>query len=190
MKNLTLALLALVSVYSCTKEKPLAETPPEVAGKPAVSLDTVKSIADRTKKLLVSNLTQKIADSGTVGALEFCNVEALPLTKSVAAKYGLEIKRVSDRNRNPDNTASEDELRFMEQYKAQLANKENLKGRVEGDYFYSPLVTNAMCLQCHGVPGKDIKPDVSAKLAELYPQDKASGYKDNELRGLLRIKMK
>ena len=83
----------------------------------------------------------------------------------------------------------ETERKYIEMYRQQILKKKELKPVVHQDVFYTPLVTNAMCLQCHGTPGKDIKPDVSAKLAELYPNDKAMGYKENELRGLLRIKM-
>ena len=190
MRNLIFMLLLSSVFYSCSKKKTVEADKKELNVTSKISLDTVKDISDRTKKLLVSNLTRKISESGTVGAMEFCNVEALPLTKSVAEKYGLEVKRVSDKNRNKENVANEAELKFIEQYKTQLVNKEELKGMVDGDFFYSPLVTNAMCLQCHGVPGKDIVPEVAATLAKLYPEDKATGYKENEIRGLLRIKMK
>lgn len=190
MKNIATALIILVTIIGCSKEKSNITEQKTADSGPILPLDSVKAIADQTKKLLVTNLTQKISDSGTVGALEFCNVEALPLTKSVAAKHGLEVKRVSDRNRNPENTASSEELKIIENYRKQLLEKKALQGEIHGDYYYSPLVTNAICLQCHGVPGKTMKSEVSAKLAELYPEDKATGYSENELRGLLRIQMR
>jgi len=46
--------------------------------------------------------------------------------------------------------------------------------------FMKAIPMAANCLQCHGT---EISPAVSAKLTELYPQDKAVGYKEGDLRG-------
>jgi hypothetical protein len=46
-----------------------------------------------------------------------------------------------------------------------------------------------MCLQCHDNPETDIVPEVSTKINELYPEDKATGYASNELRGIWVIEM-
>ena len=97
------------------------------------------------------------------------------------------IKRVSDKNRNPDNAANAAELKIIEQFKAQLAKKEELKATMENGVFYAPITTNSMCLQCHGSE-KDIKPETLAKIKSLYPNDKAIGYQENEMRGLMVIK--
>lgn len=54
-------------------------------------------------------------------------------------------------------------------------------------YFYYPIVTNTMCLQCHGTPNKEITTSVLETLTALYPQDKATGYDIEQLRGMWRI---
>jgi hypothetical protein len=54
---------------------------------------------------------------------------------------------------------------------------------------YYPILTNAMCLQCHGKPEEDIKPSTLSKLHMLYPQDKGVGYEENELRGIWVVEM-
>jgi hypothetical protein len=46
-----------------------------------------------------------------------------------------------------------------------------------------------MCLQCHGKPGTDISEATTAKLRQLYPNDKATGYGINELRGIWVVEM-
>ena len=43
-----------------------------------------------------------------------------------------------------------------------------------------------MCTACHGSPDQ-ISPEVKAKLAELYPNDKAVNYKLGELRGAVVV---
>ena len=171
-------------------------TTPEMSGdtvvdeKASISSDSLKSFATETKKLLMKNVGEQMQKGGPESALEFCNIEAMPLTQSMSEKHGLEISRVSDKMRNPKNVANAEELKLIEQYKKQLLAGELLKPVRTETHYYEPLVTNVMCLQCHGEPGKNIKPNVSAKIAELYPGDLAMGYKENEVRGLIVIKTK
>jgi hypothetical protein len=44
-----------------------------------------------------------------------------------------------------------------------------------------------MCLACHGDPQKDIQPAVLQTISKLYPDDKAIGYKEGDLRGAWHI---
>ena len=53
--------------------------------------------------------------------------------------------------------------------------------------FYYPIVTNGMCLQCHGEPNKEIDEATLAQLNNLYPDDKAKGYAMNQVRGIWSI---
>ena len=155
-----------------------------------ISSDSLHNYATETKKLLMKNVGEQMQKGGPESALEFCNIEAMPLTKSMSDKHGLVISRVSDKRRNPKNSANAEELQLIEQYKKQLLAGEILKPVQTETHYYEPLVTNAMCLQCHGEPGKNIQPKVAAKIAELYPNDLALGYKENEVRGLISIKTK
>ena len=155
-----------------------------------ISSDSLHNYATETKKLLMKNVGEQMKKGGPESALEFCNIEAMPLTKSMSDKHGLVISRVSDKWRNPKNVANAEELKLIEQYKKQLLAGELLKPVRTETHYYEPLVTSAMCLQCHGEPGKSVQPKVAAKIAELYPNDLALGYKENEVRGLISIKTK
>ena len=53
---------------------------------------------------------------------------------------------------------------------------------------YYAIVTNEMCIKCHGDKGETIEPATFAKIQKLYPADKALGYKVNELRGIWVVK--
>ena len=143
-----------------------------------------------TKKLLGENLMGTIQKQGTLEALAFCNVQAMPLTDSMSTKYNASIKRVSDKYRNPTNKANPEELIYIEQFKKQLADKKEPKPIVveKGNQvqFYYPIPTNTMCLQCHGKPN-EINPAVRAKTLKLYPNDLATGYSENEVRGIWSI---
>jgi len=185
-------LIAILSVFlvQCNKESGNKGIIPEKKEEQkSLTKDDFKNIAEQTKKNLVGNLTKQISENGAEKALEFCNINAIPLTQKLEAENGVMIKRVSDKNRNPENAANVTELKIIEQFKTQLAKKEELKATMKDGVFYAPITTNAMCLQCHGSE-KDIKPEVLAKIKSFYPNDKAFGYKENELRGLMVINKK
>jgi len=143
------------------------------------------------KGALGKNLMKAIREQGTTGALEFCNVKALPLTDSIAQLKNATIKRVSDKPRNQGNTASEEELGYLSYFKGIIASETEPKPIVKEEddkvNFYFPITTNAMCLQCHGTPNVEVQPATMAKLQDLYPADKALGYDTNEVRGIWAI---
>lgn len=170
-------------------------------GKKSAKVDVEKSPADigleyalGTKKVLGKNLMGTIQKKGTLEALQFCNEKAYSFTDSMAVKFNATIKRVSDKPRNPENLANEKELTIINKYKKRVAAKTDIEPITEtinrNTQFYYPIVTNSMCLQCHGKPNKQIKPTTLEKLAELYPNDKAKGYDVNAVRGIWSITFK
>ena len=89
------------------------------------------------------------------------------------------------------NKANAEELGYIEDFKQDVASGSKIDPIVKTEgrqvHFYSPIVTNAMCLQCHGMPGEQVKPVTMAKLQDLYPSDMAIGYNENEVRGIWAI---
>ncbi len=146
-----------------------------------------------TKAQLGKTLMETIAKKGTNEALKYCNIKAIPLTDSMATVHLSRIKRVSDKTRNPNNKANETELKNIEAFKKMLSNGKDispiLETKNDSVYFYYPIVTNGMCLKCHGNPDT-IEKDVLASLKELYPYDTALGYSENEVRGIWSIQFK
>ncbi|WP_422081967.1 Tll0287-like domain-containing protein [Ulvibacterium sp.] len=144
-----------------------------------------------TKAQLGRNLMKAINEKGTQGAVEFCNVKAIPLTDSMSVMQNAVIKRVSDKPRNPKNQANAKELEHINFFKEQIASDNSVEPIVEeqdGEVnFYYPITTNTLCLQCHGNPNEQIEPETLAVLRNLYPKDKAVGYGINELRGIWSI---
>ena len=155
-------------------------------------LEKGQSIAQATQAALGKNLMQAISERGTAGAIEFCNIEAIPITDSLAKIHRARVKRVSDKNRNPDNAANEAELAYIENAKNQLAADQNIKPQLkeeDGKWVgYYPILTNAMCLQCHG-NADQVNKEALAMIQAHYPDDKALGYSENEVRGIWVIEM-
>lgn len=147
-----------------------------------------KEYALATKAVLGKNLMGQINAHGTDAALEFCNTKAFHFTDSMAQAQGVKIKRVSDQYRNPKNKANATELEYIAMAKSLLKAQKELKPKVTetatGYVGYYPILTNNMCLQCHGKKESEVKPSTLALLKQKYPGDKATGYGENELRGI------
>jgi len=151
-------------------------------------------LAMATKSVLGKNLLSSIQHKGPEGALVFCNERAIPLTDSMAQELEASIKRVSDKNRNPGNLANEEELAYIKKAKLALTNTGSIEPHIseKGDRMigYYPILTNAMCLKCHGSTESDIDLNTLSAINARYPNDNATGYKSNELRGIWVIEMK
>ncbi|WP_187349866.1 c-type heme family protein [Psychroflexus maritimus] len=147
--------------------------------------------AKSTKAQLGKNLMGAIQKEGVIHALEFCNVRAMPLTDSMATVHNATIKRVSDKNRNPANKASEKEIEYIQKFSQQIQAGKAPQPIVEENgnkaNFYYPIVTNDMCLKCHGDIGKQIQEETYDKILKFYPEDKAIGYDVNQVRGIWSI---
>ncbi len=145
----------------------------------------------KTQAVLGKNLVKAIQENGTAGALRYCNIQAIKLTDSISVMHNAIIKRVSDKPRNANNWANADELSYIEAFKELVSAKVEVQPIIKNDngdvYFYYPITTNTMCLQCHGKPNDQIAPAVMTALSTIYPNDKATGYDVNEVRGMWSI---
>lgn len=183
-----LVLVALVSL-SCVKTK---EKSSELNnGQEYLALG--KTLASSTQAVLGKNLMQAMSNGGPEQALEFCNIKAIPLTDSMARELKTSLKRVSDQTRNPENKANKFEMEVIASQKKQIENGQTpepfireAKGKVIA---YYPIVTNGLCLTCHGKVNRGIAAPTYAKIKELYPNDKAIGYEANQIRGLWVVEM-
>lgn len=151
-------------------------------------IEVVQQYVNATQSVLAKNLLEAINKDGAPYALEFCNVRAYPLTDSMARVHHTVIKRVTDKARNPANKANTKEMSHIAVLKSNLAKGDNLSPTLTDQdgkmVAYYPILTNAMCLQCHGQPNVDISMATLDKIKTLYPDDQATGYNVNELRGL------
>ncbi|QDO94603.1 DUF3365 domain-containing protein [Formosa sediminum] len=144
-----------------------------------------------TQNVLGKNLIEAIEKQGLLEALSFCNEKAYPLTDSMAAKHNASIKRVTDKPRNKSNMVSPEELEYIKIFKTLNTNNVQSEPIIitqENQVkFYYPITTNTMCLQCHGKPNETLKANTLHKIKQLYPNDKAIGYTENEVRGIWSV---
>ena len=150
-------------------------------------------------KELGGKLQAAMKDGGPVNALAVCQVEAPAIAKRISEEEKITIRRVSAKPRNPTLGVPNDwQTQAMKQFEDALARgdkpadiefveavKAGGGSRMELR-FAKPIVMQPQCTACHGTP-EQISPEVQAKLKELYPNDKATGYKPGELRGAIVV---
>lgn len=192
MRIILSALLIFFMLSGCKKEsetstlnRPTAENLPEVKEEGA-------KITKQAFTTLSSNLQQALGDGGVANALEFCNIQAMPLTDSLSKNYDVEIRRASHQPRNPANRADSLEAVSIKKYITALEANGELKPytyRTHNSFIYhAPIrITGQLCLNCHGTPGKDISEKDMRVIRELYPEDEATGFSQGDLRGIWAI---
>lgn len=147
------------------------------------------SIATVSQMILLQNVAGAIQKGGIDYAIEFCNIQAMPLTDSIADHLKVYIQRLSDKNRNPDNAIqTQMDSIAWEKMKSEKTDftKQDKNGEV---YYYKPiLIAMPTCIKCHG--GKnDISESTQRIINQKYPNDKAVGYQMGDLRGMWKIKL-
>jgi hypothetical protein len=161
-----------------------------LAADPAV--EGPKVIADAFGKLSAA-LAESVSKNGAAAALSVCSERAPQIAKEVAEAYGVKLRRATEKPRNPKGAADETEKAMLAAFAEALAKKEAPKPQIvtnaDGSQtFFAPIVLgNPLCLQCHGEVGRDVTPETLAAIQKRYPEDKATGYKLGDLRGLWRV---
>jgi len=149
-------------------------------------------IAKLAGKSLQKSLQNAIKEGGLEYAISFCNVEAIPITDSVSESESVQIKRLATKYRNPLNIADVTEKELLQYYAAELEKGQELhpviRPNADGNpVYYNPILTAALCLNCHGEVGKTVPSELAETIQNLYPQDKATGFDEGQLRGMWAI---
>jgi hypothetical protein len=150
-------------------------------------------------KELGGKLQAALKDGGPVKALGVCNIEAPDIAMRISDEEKITIRRISHKPRNATLGVPNDwqtkalklfeealargdkpaDIEFVEAVKAGSGSRMELR-------FAKPILMQPQCTACHGTP-EQISPEVKAKLDELYPNDKAVGFKPGELRGAIVV---
>lgn len=162
--------------------------------------DPLNDQADQAAKALMmglkTKLMEEIAKQGIVKAASFCSLKAIPLTEELKKQINpnWEFKRISQKNRNPENAADsldtqainnlENDSRILHYW----IEEKNPEGITLASRYYKPIRLEAGCIACHG-KAELINPDIKKLLKEKYPADKATGYQVGDFRGVLRIRI-
>lgn len=163
-----LILLSSVIFLSCS------ETKKEVSKDQIIAM---RATATDFMKDLKSILIKQIQTGGVLQAVSVCSDTAQVLTNNFGVERGIYIKRVSMKNRNPNNYPDNFEKNVLNKFELldqnnELNNEtEYVEIVTEGEYNYlrylKPIVVQAECLNCHGRQ-TDIMPDVKNLISKLF----------------------
>jgi cytochrome c553 len=145
-------------------------------------------IANQAQGVLLSNVGSAIQKGGPEYAVEFCNLEVSGIVDSLNRINNCTISRVSEKNRNPENSLeTKADLKIWNVFK-QSAQSDTVV-MVKNNLVYYKRINTAMpaCLKCHGDTQKEINTATLEKLHKLYPNDLATGYQLNDFRGLWKV---
>lgn len=163
-----------------------AKAAPVVADKAALA-EEAKAAVQALGGTLKGELEAAMKAGGPVEAMGICHTKAPEIAKAVSAEKGLQVSRVSLKNRNPVmGAANEWQTALLNDFEAKKAAGTDPATLVHAEVvgsefrFMKAIPTAAVCLNCHGT---NLSPAVTAKLSELYPNDNAVGYKEGDLRG-------
>jgi hypothetical protein len=164
-----------------------AGVPPEVAAS--------REAAQKFGATLKEALQQAVQSGGPVNGIAVCHDQASQIAVDLGQQLGMLVGRTSLKVRNPANAADNWELAVLKQFEARKAQGEpadklEFFAVIDDDQgqktfrYMKAIPTAALCLNCHG---ENLKPEVDAKLKELYPNDQARGYKEGDLRGAFTL---
>jgi hypothetical protein len=180
---------SLAFIAGCASEPPAPDEAALVA--------EARTAAASLTQQLGGELKQAIGSVGPVGAIEVCKSRAPEIASRVGRETGLEIKRVSTRNRNPAGRADAWEQQALEQLGQKLAAgvaPEALEtwswtgsGSKRRFRYAKALPVQPLCVTCHGDPAT-MSPELRSAIAAAYPNDLATGFSVGMLRGIVSVR--
>jgi hypothetical protein len=190
-----LVLLTLLAGLACAPSQDEPETEASLAPSeiPERELERARQAAAAMGSRLMGTLVEELREGGPVQAVRVCSDVAPSIAKEQSSD-GLTIRRVSLRFRNPfgepdayergvlEAWASAHEPGMMPEESAEVVT---LDGREQLRYM-KPIMVMTPCLKCHGDP-EGMSPELKALLVERYPDDRATGYRDGDLRGAFSV---
>lgn len=152
------------------------------------------ALADRFQADLQGQLQAAIKTGGPVGAIGICQQAAPAIAASLSEESGAEVRRIALKERNPGAAPDGEMRKRLEQLSSAPLTADGKPAAMQwtsgtGDnarvhYLRAIPMKEQPCAACHGT---SIAPEVKEKLAELYPADKATGFKPGDMRGAIAI---
>lgn len=142
------------------------------------------------KQQLIQTLQTEKQKNGVEGAVSACHLQAPEIAQKLQGKSGsFELGRASHRFRNPNNAPKDWMKPYFEAFVDQAVQpevkvikiSENRYGYMEPIFLGMPL-----CLECHGT---EIAAGTLKVIDDLYPTDKARGFKMGDFRGVFWVEV-
>ncbi len=157
-------------------------------------LTQFRQTAKNFGKQLKAELKKGMQQGGPVNAISVCHIKAPQISRKLSHDQ-MTLARTSLKYRNPKNKPDAWETKVLQRFDQQNKQNPDVKNleyyevvteeNIEYLRYMKAIPTADVCLACHG---QSLAPAVIAKLDELYPEDKARGYSQGEIRGAFTFK--
>jgi hypothetical protein len=161
------------------------DAPAPGAAVPEATVARAREAIAPFKKSLLAALTGALEKGGPEEAIAVCRTEAPAIARG-ASGDGISVGRTSHRLRNPDNAPADWMKPLLAAYVEDPGRASPRAVRLDGGLvgYVEPIRMVPLCAGCHG---PDIAPAVQARLTELYPDDRATGFAAGDFRGMFWV---
>ena len=186
MKSLAFAVVVATTVFALSAAADSTEQ----------RVVAARNAAKAYQGALQNELQAAMKAGGPTNAIQVCNSRAPAIGADISATEKMQIGRTSLRLRNAANAPDAWEQQVLELFELRKKGGENpanlefyeiTNGDGKKVFRYMKAIAipeGAPCLACHG---EKIDPAVAAKLKQLYPNDKATGFRAGDIRGAFTI---
>jgi len=148
-------------------------------------LEHARGAKDLLFTQLFSALSSAMVEGGPEAAITVCKERAPQLAREVSEKTGVEVGRTSWKLRSG---ANEPPSWLAASLESKPEEPVILVGSDGSLMATEPIRTADVCVKCHG-PAEMLAEGVAERLAELYPDDRATGFAPGSLRGWFWMKV-
>jgi hypothetical protein len=191
--NLAIIVAIMINIVAVAAQTPPARTSWPIREAPAEWRSTIS----RADVLIVSmqdsllwQLHNKLAQGGPALAFGSCHVDTTYLAYRIARAEGIAAGMTSGRLRDPTNKPKGWAADIVAAHTGRKAH--DVKGFAVdlGDRIgvLRPMVQTKTCASCHGTLD-ELSPSVRRLIAERYPNDRATGFVEGEIRGWFWVEM-
>jgi hypothetical protein len=161
-------------------------------------LDRARLTANGLVTKIGSLLMKELAKGDTAQAISVCADTAQAMTRQLQREKNVYARRISEKWRNPKNMPDSYEKQVLERF-ALMKRNGSLQAATEHYEivnedtvkvfrYLKAILVQQFCLQCHGSVDQ-MSPQVTKRLQEHYPWDRATGYAAGDLRGAVSVKI-
>lgn len=157
-------------------------------------LNQARQAVQQFAESLQGELKTAIEEGGPVHAIDICNQRAPEIAQEISASTGIQTGRTSLKLRNPDNAPDAWEHGVLRSFEQRLAQGDDPKtmehhevmddGETRQIRYMRAIPAGELCMTCHGT---EVRYDVEQALLRKYPEDRATGYSEGQIRGAFTL---
>lgn len=166
----------VISFFGCqTDVEPVSEA----------EMDRAQQSLAPFKEELVDALMGTLGEASPAEAIHVCREQAPEIAARLSVN-GVRMGRTSHKTRNPANAPAGWVEPLLAAYLEEPTNTRPRAVYIDDSTvgYVEPIYVMSFCLSCHG---PSIEPSLLEEIQSVYPQDQATGFKANDLRGLFWV---